>query len=686
MRKSDFRAPFNALDAVALHLVLFVSMVGIAAVCLAQLGIFSGLSLLLCATSVVIIGASGWRWASRQDKVEVAPCGWKEVTGVGLLLLVSWLAFARPAEYIVGGGDAGVYVNWAADIARNGALLPSDPLTAQLPVEHYDSFLRTQPPPAETDYLRFPGFYLSETEQGQLIPQFLPLQAIALAIAYSVAGVWGALLMTPLWGMLGVWAFYLFARLFLRWPLALLTSCLLIVTPLQLYFARYPTAEPLTQYLIWSGLWSFTRYTTNAQLRPLWGLTAGLAIGMVFLARIDALPVLLLPAAWAIYLIVTRKWRWDEAWFWIPFLSIFTYAIFHAFWYAYPYTYNTYAGVLPMLWRLATLIAVVGVVAGVAALLVVWARRQGWTSQRLDVMWKYAQIGGAVIIALLMLYAYSVRPYLGTATMANYWYAQSQIPITNHENLVRFGWYLTPLGIGLATAGFCILILRGPWRLLWPWALVGGTFSFLYIYNILNNPFHIYAMRRYVPVVLPTFILAGGVFLTWLWNRQRYVRVMRTLAVLGFIAWMASMAVNGRLIWTHAEYAGVTQQIEATAARFPQNAILLFVDPAPVGLGVVVGTPLHFLHDLPSYDLQEEHISEKILLSQIDAWQAQGYAPYLIAASGAELPLSTEQLTALAPIHITYPFLETSYDHPPSHIQQVDILMDVYAVAPIHAQ
>jgi hypothetical protein len=120
----------------------------------------------------------------------------------------------------------------------------------------------------------------------------------------------------------------------------------------------------------------------------------------------------------------------------------------------------------------------------------------------------------------------------------------------------------------------------------------------LYIYNILNNPFHIYAMRRYVPVVLPTFVLAGGVFLAWLWERRHYARIMRTIAVLGFVAWMTGLLVNGRLIWTHAEYAGITQQIESTAARFPQNAILLFVDPAPVGLGVVVGTPLHFLHDL----------------------------------------------------------------------------------------
>ena len=679
--------PIDTLEAIGIGLLVVVCLAGLLGLLAAQLGVFS-LPVVIVPAALAVTALGFRRFRNRLFRqltpVTTSPA---EMVGCIALLIVAAFAFAHPAEYVAGGGDAGVYVNWAAHIARNGALLPYDPLTAQLPIEHIDGFLRAQPPTAETDYLRFPGFYLSETEPGQLIPQFYPLQAVSLAIAYGLAGVWGALLVTPLWGVLGVWAFYLVARLFLRWPLALLTSLLLIISPLQLYFARYPTAEPLTQYLLWSALWSFTRYTSSAQLRPWWGLTAGLAIGMVFLARIDALPVLLLPAAWAVYLIVARKWRQDEVWFWIPFLGVFAYAVFHAFWYAYPYTYNTYAGVLPMFWRLVTpLLAIVGAFAGAALLLVAWVRCRKLSPQQLDAVWKYLRFGGAVAVALLVLYAYFVRPYLGTATVANYWYAQSQIPITNHENLVRLGWYLTPLGIGLAAAGFCVLILFGPWRFLWPWALVGGAFAFLYIYNILNNPFHIYAMRRYVPVVLPTFVLAGGVLLAWLWERRRYVRVMRMIAALGFVAWMAGMMLNGRLIWAHTEYAGVTQQIEAAAARFPDNAILLFVDPAPVGLGVVVGTPLHFLHDLPSYDLQEEHLPETMLLAQIEAWQVQGYTPYLLVASGAELPLSATWLSLLEPIHITYPFLEASYDHPPTHIQQVEITIDVFAITPILAR
>jgi hypothetical protein len=600
-----------------------------------------------------------------------------------LVLVCSTLLLAHPAEYTVGGGDAGVYVNWGVDIARTGSLLPRDPITAELPPEQLDGFLRRQPPNAETDYLRFPGFYLSETDQGLLIPQFFPLQSIWMAIAYAIAGIDGVLLMTPLWGVLGVLAFYLFARCFLPWPMAILAAVLLAVNPLQVYFSRYPTAEALTQYLMWTALWSFTCYISRTSLRPLWGLTAALSLGMVALARIDALPVIALPAAWALYLTLFGKWRRSELWFWGVYGIVSGYALFHALWFAYPYMYNTYSSIIPLLLRAGLPLIVAGfLLLGIVLLAQVLLRKQQPRSFSWEGISRNAQFAGVALVVLLALYAYFVRPILGNSTIMNYWYAQTQVPQSNHENLVRFGWYFTPLGIALATAGACVAILRGRWRLLWPWVLVGGIFTLLYFYNILNNPIQIYAMRRYVPVVLPTFVLAAVFFLTWLWNQQRHPRVMRTLASLLLFAWLAGLFNSGRLILPQVEYAGVTDQIEALAAQFPDNALLLFVDPAPVGLGVVLGTPLHFLYDRPSYDLQEEFLTEATLLAQISQWQENGYALFMLVTPGAELPLAASHLTHVAPLQVTYPFLEQSYEHAPQYVQQIDLKLDIYEIAP----
>ena len=233
-----------------------------------------------------------------------------------VLLVGSLLLFAHPFEFITGGADAGVYVNLGASIADTGAILIQDPVTAELPPALQTGLLREQPPTEETQFIRLPGFYVSETVPGEVIPQFFPLHPVWLAIAYAVAGVWGALYMTPLWAVLGVWAVFLYGRAVWRWQTGALAAFLLVISPLQMYFARYPTAEPLTQYLTWTGLWCFTGFVTYRGPRPLWGAAAALALGQVFLVRIDALPMLLLPAGWLLYILISRRWQRDEWSFW----------------------------------------------------------------------------------------------------------------------------------------------------------------------------------------------------------------------------------------------------------------------------------------------------------------------------------------------------------------------------------
>ncbi len=95
----------------------------------------------------------------------------------------------------------------------------------------------------------------------------------------------------------------------------------------------------------------------------------------------------------------------------------------------------------------------------------------------------------------------------------------------------------------------------------------------------------------------------------------------------------------------------------------------------------MVGTPLHFLYDHPAYDLQEEFLTPTALLAQIRRWQQSGYAPYILSAPGAAMPLTPGDLEALGSFQISYPFLEQSYEHPPSFVRQVDLTMDIYVVS-----
>ena len=120
------------------------------------------------------------------------------------VMLVAALLYFRPHEYILGGSDAGVYVNLGGHITRSGALVFQDPELATLDPEVYPALFRRQPSYFIPRYIQFPGFYLSDALDGRVIPQFYPLAPVWQALFYSSAerDVRASLYATPLWGTL----------------------------------------------------------------------------------------------------------------------------------------------------------------------------------------------------------------------------------------------------------------------------------------------------------------------------------------------------------------------------------------------------------------------------------------------------------------------------------------------------
>ena len=344
------------MESIFLAISLSIVATGTIGLLLAEVGFFSLVNLAL---ALAILSAVLWpigRFAHIGLRWRPSPVARNEwIPLIPLLLLSGWL-FLQPHEFITGGADAGVYVNLGANIANTGSLLIEEPLLADLDPELWPGLLRQLPAGEQVDFIRFPGFYRSDAQTDLLIPQFFSLHPVWLAIAYAIGGVWGALAMTPIWAVLGIWAVYLYARsLFARTlnaeRFAWLPALLLILTPLQIYFARYPTAEPISQYLVWAGLWMFTQFAMRRGPNSLWGLAAGFVLGQVFLARIHMLPLLLLPAIWGLYLLITREWRRSEGWFWGSFVLSVVYSSVHAMAFSRPYTLNTYGAVLSILQR-----------------------------------------------------------------------------------------------------------------------------------------------------------------------------------------------------------------------------------------------------------------------------------------------------------------------------------------------
>lgn len=677
----------DAMDGLFAGVALAVCATGFLAMPLVQLGSFS------LTTLAGLMGASAvgaWLWARRQGRRVrggFAPTPvWERVTLAAILLLSAAL-FMRPHESVLGGADAGVYVSVGANIANTGALLIDEPLLRAVDGANVPALMRELPPWEEVRFLRFPGFYVDESRLEQVIPQFYTLHPLWLAIAYSLAGVGGALLMTPLWSVLGVWAIYMVGRRLLGREAAWLPALLVTVTPLQLYFARYPTAEPIAQYFAWLCLWAFTAFAGNERPRRLWGLLAALAMGSMFLARIDMIFLLLLPGAWALFLLLGRKWSRSEWWFWAPLVVTGVYAAAHGLLFSGPYTLSTYGVVFAFLRTQIRLLAAVG---GVALLVLLYvsatqqARLSAWAGSVAQARWP--RYGLAALVAGLAVYAYFLRPRLGETIFAAYWYSGTDIPLTDHLNLVRLGWYLGPLGLLLATAGGVLAALYAPWRTTWATWLVGGAFTFFYLYNVLNNPFHVYAFRRYVPVTVPFLQLGAAYALVWLWRvgttTGRVRTVSRVAAGLLGIALVATLLYNSRLIGTHVDDAGGVAQLAQLAAQFDDDAVLLFVDPAPVGIGSIFGTPLQYIHGLTAFEVQEEAVYPERLAAEARNWQAAGRPVYVVVRDGVDLPWAlpadAAELTATGSFAWHTTRLEQSYDHMPGTIIPVDYAMTIY--------
>ena len=218
---------------------------------------------------------------------------------LGALLLTAALLYFRPHEYVLGGNDAGSYVNIASQIARTGDIVAVDEWTAFLS-EYRDVTLREQPAYWLPRYLQFVGWYIDDANPARTVPQFFPFHPALLAVGAGLFGPAGALFVTPLWGVLDIAALYFLARRLFDKNVALVASTFLTVTATQVFFARYPTTEPLTMLLVFTALLAFQVIWDERDAPWVWGLLGGAALGAALLTRIDLPLVLGLFTLWGV--------------------------------------------------------------------------------------------------------------------------------------------------------------------------------------------------------------------------------------------------------------------------------------------------------------------------------------------------------------------------------------------------
>jgi hypothetical protein len=274
-------------------------------------------------------------------------------------------------------------------------------------------------------------------------------------------------------------------------------------------------------------------------------------------------------------------------------------------------------------------------------------------------------------------------------------------------NLVRVGWYLSPLGVILGIVGFALLWLRGLSRGSWLFlvASLASTILFVRLAYGTSDVTYIYILRRYMPLAYPAFSLGMAYAIVALARRSDGARkrggeetrgsetiapsprhplawssiVYRLSSTALVLALVGFFAVTNRPIYRHVEYAGALDQLAVAAGGFIPGDVLLFR-----GLGRdtpdLVATPLKYAFDLDTFAIRSSDPGKYAvqLADYVRRWQAQGRNVYLVLGPNGATPLPGLRPVAVGPMSLRLPEFQQLRDQKPSAVQEFAFDFTVY--------
>jgi hypothetical protein len=608
----------------ALYLLVATSVLASAWVglVLAELGRFSLVTAgaILAAVSLVaaLLARRRLSWPLRR------PAGWRRVLPALAVLALAFSLQARPSQYIVGGRDPGAYVAAMGLIARTGGIVYEDPGVLSIPEPDRELFFRhPQGPPFS--WSRFMGFDLERPESGRVVPQFFHLFPAFGAYLFQAMGVKGALATPPLFGILGTLGVFFALRRMLGQAPALLAALLLGSNVVQVWFARYPVSETCSQFLAFLGILAFLHWEERASAPC--GVLAGAALGLSLLVRIDSL---LIVVPLGLYLLIRRA-RGDLPWrqalpLVAPFVLLAVHGAVHALLFSRKYVADIatrrYWSHPPAAWIAALALAL---------LCLLLAHRLGPRLARLlsahGERWRTALVLSIVALAL---YAYFVRPALSAWAGADgndaeralrdpgWLHALGFRRLAAHDaqSFVRLGWFVSPAALALGVLGALAVIRDWRRNYLFP-VLVAATFAGFYFYKIRVYNDYFFALRRFVPVVLPFLLGLAAFFLCRIARRGGARRVAAGVLAVGLLA---SYADDTRAIARFTDWNKSVDFVRDVARRFGPGDVVIFEQPRSIHL---LSLPLWAAHGVNILELARFNPDPDRLRHLLEAWRGR---------------------------------------------------------------
>jgi len=220
--------------------------------------------------------------------------------------------------------------------------------------------------------------------------------------------------------------------------------------------------------------------------------------------------------------------------------------------------------------------------------------------------------------------------------------------IISLANMVRFGWYLSPLGVVLGVIGG-LLLWRRLDRRTWLLVLVATAYIVFYVRLLYGTEeqTYIYILRRFVPMAYPAFALGIAVALAAIKGSKGSRWALARTSVFGILtpSLLLFFVVTGRTVYAHVEYGGALAQIEQLSRQFGPRDIVLVRGGGAENKYVrftsdLVVTPLTYAFGRNAVPIRGTDPAKypEAFADQVTRWRDEGRRVFLLlSASGGDL-------------------------------------------------
>lgn len=590
---------------------------------------------------------------SRQIHLRMS--AWDAILIAGLVLAAG-LYLGFPTESIWGGRDQGVYASHGVYIAQHGRLDVPYPWP-----QDADSIFSEA-------FRGFPGFYRT---QPFMTVQFAHLFPVWLAQAFSTFGPHGVFRLNAALALLSAGMFYGLCRSAIPKPYAVVATLFLALNPSQLWLARITLTEIFAQLFIISGLFMLLHALQDQNQNQDrdqnqdqdTGLArwAGVFLGCSALIRFDAL--LLVP----LLLVLHLTWKWAEVpiprkpvWSALYQGALPTFALAVGY---YAVLSRPYFLDLSAHFRKLGFVCIVCVLALFATTPDILKRVRSWLSSQ--TLFRFI----SSVVLVLAIYAYWIRPVMEPyATIHWPGHLLDGVRDYREDSLVNLAHYLSPFVVWPAIFGWLIVwhrvaVGKTAFHLTAVLVIVGG-FSALYLWNPSISPDHFWAIRRFVPVVIPGFIFFASV---GIWSGLGKFSKGGALSIaLPLLVFLLIFLIRAdALLFTFAENKGLFEQLQQLAKSLPRGEIILAHD---AGGWAAWTTPLYVAFDRQVVPLNVHTDEGK---KAFDTWVTRQVAqqkPVYFLYEGESLFLCGFEANQLDKIILSRPYIEKTYTPLPRQI------------------